>query len=147
MVHNAPYFNGAYLFLDCSPFFNLAGSAYGIHASLICRTQDVERLLCALKLPDSCSPYKLSFAPLVVHRHLQCSNWNTAQAGGISQLCTDHICQRGGKRHVFAVAVIHQVQQAYSPLTECYLRWQSAVEATVSIQHPASVSGQQLYQL
>lgn len=62
MVHNAR------LFLDCNPFFNLAGSAYGIQASLICRTQDVERLLCALKLPDSCSPYKLSFAPLVVHR-------------------------------------------------------------------------------
>ncbi len=47
----------------------------------------------------------------------------------------------GRKRHVFVVAVIHQERQACSPQTQCYLRWQSAVEVTISTRRPASVSG------
>lgn len=43
------------------------------------------------------------------------------------------------------MAVIHQVGQAYSPQTQCYLRWQSAVEVTISIPRLAIVSGRWLY--
>lgn len=52
---------------------------------------------------------------------------------------------KGRERHVFAVAAIHQVRQAYSPLTERYSGWQSAVEVTISIQRPVAVSGQWLW--
>ncbi len=46
------------------------------------------------------------------------------------------------KRYVFAVSVIHQSRQPYSPQTQCYIRWQSAVEVTISVACPATFSGQ-----
>lgn len=86
-----------------------------------------------VSIPPGCSQSH----PVLQLKH--CSGrWNQ------SALHWSHMPE-GRKRHVLAVAVIHQLRQAFSPQTQCYLRWQSAVELTISIPRPATVSGHWLH--